>query len=255
MTWRGRAARLADAGTAARRAPRVAYPGAHASAPRSATPGATRAGAPSLDRTAVNQRSAPPTDRDQLERELRALEKQALSAVSGFEGPFYNKAGDLCVEAGWIERSLGYYGLAIDSYLMAGRWDSAAAVCRKLLRVSPNAVRARCTLAWLSIGRGWAGEALRHLAEYVAAARRAGRERLAIHHLRLMGEATADPEILAALADHLTDLGDPEAAAAMADAIALGEELDEEGVPPPPEARWQQVLRAALMRPEELAGT
>ena len=190
-------------------------------------------------------------DRSQLERELRSLEKQAMAAVSGFEGPFYNRAGDLCVETGLTERSLGYYGLAIDSYLMAGRWDSAAAVCRKLLRVSPRAVRAHCTLAWLSIGRGWVGDTQHSLDEYVAAARRAGRERLAIRHLRMMGEATADPDVLAALADHLEALGEVDAAAAMADAIAIGEELDETGEPVDPDARWQKVLRAALMRPEE----
>ncbi|HWV58975.1 MAG TPA: hypothetical protein VNZ57_16095 [Longimicrobiales bacterium] len=200
----------------------------------------------------MNLRSAVVQDRSGLERDLRSLEKQAMAAISGFEGPFYNKAGDLCVEAGLVERSLGYYGLAIDSYLMAGRWDSAAAVCRKLLRVSPSAVRAHCTLAWLSIGRGWVGDTQRSLDDYVAAARKAGRERIAIRHLRMMGEATADPDVLAALADHLDALGESDAAAAMADAIAIGEELDDTGEPPDPELRWQKVLRAALMRPDEL---
>src|SRR2546421_12372724 len=87
-----------------------------------------------------------------LERQLKALEAQADEAMPGFGAQFLNRAGDLCLEARLNRRALVYYGKAIDSYLHGGRYDPAAAVCRKLLRVSPHSVRAHCTLAWLALG-------------------------------------------------------------------------------------------------------
>lgn len=200
----------------------------------------------------MNRPQVPRADVENLERELRALEREAASAVSGFEAQFYNKAGDRCLEAGLLDRALRYYGQAIDSYLAASRWDSAAAVCRKLLRVAPSAVRAHCTLAWLAIGRGWVGDARRSLADYVAAARRAGMERVAIEHLRMMARTTAEPDVLAALADHLTELGDEAGAAEIVDAIALGQPVGAGDDAHDPEVRWSKVLRAALMGPDEV---
>lgn len=187
-----------------------------------------------------------PEPRRGLEKQLRALEQQAEVALPGFDAQFFNRAGDLCVEGRDRDRALGYYGRAIDAYLRAGRYNAAGAVCRKLLRISPGAVRARCTLAWLSIGKGLLGDAQWEVDEYIDAAVAAGQGDLAARQLRMMADATYDHELRALLADHLTKLGDDETASLIRSPEAADAEREE------PEALWSRVLRAALMGPEDL---
>jgi predicted Zn-dependent protease len=184
-----------------------------------------------------------------LDNRLKALEQQAEIALPGFDAQFFNRAGDLCVEAHARTRALGYYGRAIDAYLRAGRYNAAGAVCRKLLRISPGAVRARCTLAWLSIGKGLLGDAQWEVDEYVEAAIDAGQTDLARTQIRMMGEATLDPELRALLAGHLDRLGDPQGAGRLVQEGTGDGEQSEEA-----EALWSRVLRAALMGPEDLRG-
>ena len=182
-----------------------------------------------------------------LEQRLKSLEQQAEMALPGFDAQFFNRAGDLCVEAKDRSRALSYYGRAIDAYLRAGRYNAAGAVCRKLLRLSPGAVRARCTLAWLSIGKGLLSDAQWEVEEYVETAVSAGEANLARKQIRMMAEATYDAELRALLADHLHKLGDPEGAEAVLDPERLERSPAEE-----PGALWSRVLRAALMAPEDL---
>ena len=179
-----------------------------------------------------------------LDRQLKALEQQAEIALPGFDAQFFNRAGDLCVEAQLRDRALGYYGRAIDAYLRAGRYNAAGAVCRKLLRISPGSVRARCTLAWLSIGKGLLGDAQWEIDEYVDAAVAGGQADLAARQIRMMIDATYDPELRALLADHLHKLGGEPAPGAL--------QPPEESQREEPEALWSRVLRAALMGPEDL---
>ena len=185
-----------------------------------------------------------------LEKRLKSLEQQAEIALPGFDAQFFNRAGDLCVEAQDRKRALGYYGRAIDAYLRAGRYNAAGAVCRKLLRISPGAVRARCTLAWLSIGKGLLSDAQWEVDEYVQAAVDAGQVDLARKQIRMMAEATYNPELRALLADHLHKLGDSEAAERLIDP-----EEPEDGPREEAEALWSRVLRAALMGPEDMRGS
>lgn len=182
-----------------------------------------------------------------LDKRLKSLEQQAETALPGFDAQFFNRAGDMCVEAQDRGRALGYYGRAIDAYLRAGRYNAAGAVCRKLLRIAPNAVRARCTLAWLSIGKGLLSDAQWEVDEYVQAAVDAGQGDLALTQIRMMAEATYNPELRALLADHLHKLGDSEAAGRVMDSAELANEPREEA-----EALWSRVLRAALMGPDDM---
>jgi tetratricopeptide (TPR) repeat protein len=192
-------------------------------------------------------RDSPEPDRG-LEKQLRSLEQQAEVALPGFDAQFYNRAGDLCVEAQNRSRALTYYGRAIDAYLRAGRYNAAGAVCRKLLRVSPGSVRARATLAWLSIGKGLLSDAQWEVDEYIEAASAAGRMELARKHLRMMADSTYNMDLRALLASHLRSLGDAEAAERiMEENPAAGAAQREEA-----EALWSRVLRAALMGPEDL---
>lgn len=182
-----------------------------------------------------------------LEKRLQSLEQQAEIALPGFDAQFFNRAGDLCVEADQGDRALSYYGRAIDAYLRAGRYNAAGAVCRKLLRISPEAVRARCTLAWLSIGKGLLGDAQREVDEYVEAAVSAGQADLALKQLRKMAEATRSEELRSVLAEHLRKLGASEATEGVLTESPVEETAEEEQ-----EALWSRVLRAVLMGPEDL---
>lgn len=189
-----------------------------------------------------------PSERDPgLEKQLKSLEQQAEVALPGFDAQLYNRAGDLCVEVKNRPRALAYYGRAIDAYLRASRYNAAGAVCRKLLRVSPGSVRARATLAWLSIGKGLLSDARWEVDEYVDAAVTAGRGGLARKHLRMMADSTYNAELRALLAAHLRRLGDTEGA----DRI-MEEDVSDPAWREDAETLWSRVLRAALMGPDDL---
>src|SRR3954462_8307443 len=88
--------------------------------------------------------------KEELNGQLQAIEKEAGAAGDPACGKLFNRAGDLCIEARLMRRGLAYYGRAVDAYLKAGYTGPAAAMCRKILRSSPEAVRAHCTLACLA---------------------------------------------------------------------------------------------------------
>ena len=187
-----------------------------------------------------------------LERELAALETEAGRAVPGYEAQFLNRAGDLCLGAGQRSRALGYYGRAIDHCIVAGRYDAAAGICRKLLRISPRAVRTRATLAWLALGKGHYGDARREIDEYVKAATRADEGRRAARQLAMMAQATLDPDLRRMLAEHLARLREAADAQHIIRDLASGRDVRTMPSPEQQEKVWAQVLHAALMGPREL---
>jgi hypothetical protein len=192
--------------------------------------------------------------KSQLERELQLLEAQVKRASPGYETQFLNRAGNLCVDAGEPARALGYFGRAIDVYLESGRFSAAEVLCKKVLQIAPDAVRARCTLAWLSIGKGYRGGQGpgREIAEYVRGAKQAGKEPFAVKQLVMMAEAAPSADLRELLAEHLLELGED----AEADRLFGMVFAERNGIrPPPPEDEgklWANLLRAALMGPQEL---
>jgi len=194
------------------------------------------------------------TPANRLDAELIELEQRAETVVvPGADAPFFNAAGDLCLEAGLRDRALEYYGRAIDAYLNAERWEAAAAICRKILRISPEAVRARCTLAWLAIGKGFVAEATEHLSDYVEAARRAGRTEYAANQLRRMGEVSDNGSLRLVLAEQLLTLGADRASDYLFGTVYQernrGGARDDEHP-----QNWNLIRRAALLGPRELRG-
>lgn len=151
---------------------------------------------------------------------LKLLEREADEARLGFRGTPFNRAGDLCMQAKDTERALTYYGRAIDAYLHDGHPELARGVAQKLIRVHPNAVRTYCTLTWLDLGLGYLADARTHVGGYVAAARRAGREDLAIPQVHKMAKTVTDHGFLAAAATALADLGDRRGADRLRETIA-----------------------------------
>lgn len=187
-----------------------------------------------------------------LDQELAELERRATSAATGYETQFLIRAGDLCVDAAKRERALEYYGRAIDGYLESGRFSAAEAVCQKLLRLAPGAVRARCTLAWLCIGSGHLADAQREIASYVHAAADSLVGEYAAQQLRMMASATTALALREAIGEHLMDLGDHTGAdEVFGEVFRIHNGLD---VAPEQDAHvlWERMLRAALMGPEQM---
>ncbi len=172
-----------------------------------------------LERVISALRKAPLSDA--AEAELARLEREAEDATPDYVALLYSRAGDLCANAGDRGRALRYYGGAIDAFLDVGYYDSAAAVCRRVIELSPRVVRARGTLAFLALGEGlqylpFQGRleenARLAIAEYVEAAKKGGVEHLAVKRLAIMAEVTDNPQAREMIGSYLLELGDAEIA-------------------------------------------
>ena len=153
--------------------------------------------------------TATPRQVPSLEDELNELAAEMRKNISAEQrARLMNAAGDLCYDDGQRERALLYYDAAIDLYLAASRFAASAAICEKLVRLNPEIVRARCTLAWLAIARGLDDIAARCVEEYGEAATRLERPTVAQRQLRAMAEETDGEEVLEAIAHALLKLGD-----------------------------------------------
>jgi len=185
-----------------------------------------------------------------MESELSALENKAEAvSMPGADAPFYNAAGDLCATVEDEARAMEYYGRAVDAYLNAERWESAAAMCRKILRSQPTSVRARCTLSWLAIGKGFVADAQTQIMDYAEAAYLFGRESLAASQLRRMGEVAVAAPLRVTLAERLLTLGAERAADQLFGAIFREQNFGRRNAG---EVNWTQIRTAALLGPREL---
>jgi tetratricopeptide (TPR) repeat protein len=183
-----------------------------------------------------------------LDRILPRMERRATSSLFPTErARLLNLAGDLCFDADQRERALIYYDQAIDIYLALGMYASVAAVCQKLVRLSPNVVRARCTLAWMAIARGQRNEARDRIADYVSAALPQQDHSLARGHLRMMAEVADCTDVLHAVGDALRALSDARGAQ-RAYAAAMGESASARKLPDEPERRWEVVIERMMSR-------
>lgn len=145
----------------------------------------------------------------QLETLLTNVERRAASQSSPIQkARMFNLAGDLCFDANQPERALGYYEQAISTHIEADQYDSAINICKKLVALTPQTVRVRYTLAWLTTTRGLIGDARKRVEEYASAAEAAGLTRIARKHLVGLAEITSASEVLEAIADNLMRLGD-----------------------------------------------
>jgi hypothetical protein len=193
----------------------------------------------------------------QLERELAALEAQVAGAARDYQATILARAADRCVSAGEDERALAYFGRAIDAFLEFGYFDVAAALCRRVIDLFPHVVRTRCTLAFLSLGRGLPdlpfddllSDARRDIGDYVLAARRAGLEELAAERLFLMADATDGSEVRELIGECLLELG----AAERADYVLGTVNAERNDLPLPAledqRIRWARALRVSIVSP------
>lgn len=181
-----------------------------------------------------------------LDNVLPSMERRAeRSLLLDERARILNLAGDLCFDARQRERALLYYDRSIDTYLSAGLYASAVAVCQKVVRLTPEVIRARCTLAWMAIARGMLDEARDRIRDYAEAAGRLTDSRLAWGHLRMMAEVCESHEVLETVAEALMQLGDERGADRVYGA-AYGGELGGRKLPEDPSKRWTVVLERIM---------
>jgi len=148
----------------------------------------------------------PTKSEGKLQDRLERLEAEAAKAAPAFVGSTFNRAGDLALRGGDVERAMGFYGRAIDALLEDGQREAARGVANKIIRVHPNAVRTLCTLTWLDLAAKHTATALLHLRDYVEAAKAAHATSIAADQLHAMARLVKDVEFLGAVADALDGL-------------------------------------------------
>jgi len=204
----------------------------------------------------LKRESKPRTRSADLQRQLDALEKRASSQDRHIQARIFNQAADLCQRAADGGGAKYYSGRAIDAYLEAGYFGAAAAMCRKLIRLAPDVIRARATLAVLYLGKKLVEDSAFEVdlvEDYIRAAREEGDGELLVHRLRVMAHATANQELRVLIAQRLLELGDEETGRRILHRIYR--EINGLIEPPQLDAgeQWDLLQRAALMTPQELA--
>src|SRR5687767_3979357 len=119
------------------------------------------------------------TPKARLDDALAAVNRVLTGAAGADRALLLKRAGDVCVAHGEPRRALPWYGKAVDQYLELGQPDQAAELCRLIISVQPDAVRARCTLTWIALGAERHAEAGLLLSDYVSTAIQAGQTALA----------------------------------------------------------------------------
>lgn len=185
-----------------------------------------------------------------LARLVPEMERLAAEAESPQRSArLFNLAGDVCLDRGDRPGAIRLYGQAIDALLLGERLEPAAATCRKVICFRPTVVRARCTLAWLALATGHHGEARREVVAYSEAAGAEGLERLALPHLRFMGEVCEEPRVREAVADALRLMND----VATANRLLTAPDMPpEEGLPLTARQEWHRVVELLRAPPAEL---
>ena len=129
---------------------------------------------------------------------LGSIQVRLASARPSQRAKLLQRAGDVCASAGHQRDALLWYGQAIDQLLDLADAESASVLCRMILYVQPEAVRARCTLSWLALAAGRYEEAADRIRSYVAAAEAADQDELAAQQLGWMFDAAAVAPVLRA---------------------------------------------------------
>lgn len=181
-----------------------------------------------------------------LKTQLRKIDRRIQLATDRFVAGQLIRAAQLSAGAGDVPGALRYYGRAVDAYLSIGHGREAEVLCRTMIELKPDVVRARRTLALILLGRGDLLGAAEQVREYVAAARAAGQEQLAVRQLRLMAELTQDDRLRNSLLVQCRELGaemaDPGARTPTVSSRALEAEA----------GRWMSALRLAMTTPDEI---
>jgi hypothetical protein len=147
-------------------------------------------------------------EQNKLEAILTNVDRRAAAATSpSAKARMYNLAGDLCIDANQPERAMSYFEQAVHIHLAADQYDNAIVICKKLVDLTPQTVRAHYMPTWLTTTRGLIHEAHNRVQAYVDAAEDAGLSKLARRHLMGLTEISNAGGVLDAIAENLDRVG------------------------------------------------
>jgi hypothetical protein len=191
----------------------------------------------------VQRRATPAAESEQrLEAALKSVVEQLPAATPQQRAFLLKRAGDVCVGLDEPRKALGWYGRAVDQHLELGETEQAATLCRLIIYVQPEAVRARCTLTWLAIGSERHPEAAEQLGAYLDAARQAGQREMAAQQLGWMFGVVSSPNLRRQIVAGMRALDEESRADAMAEALRA----DPAPYQVARERFWEQLMEATV---------
>lgn len=177
-------------------------------------------------------------------RLIRSITRRRAGAEAARTGAGLLRAGDIARAGGERRKALRLYGRAIDAFLRAGLPHDAELVCRRVLDLDPDVVRARYTLTAIAVGRGRVGLARERLADYVEAVTRAQAPEVAVPPLLELASATSHPALRRAIASAVREVGRFDYAERV--------ERPAPAAAPAAPSDWERAMRAATKRPGQV---
>ena len=161
-----------------------------------------------------------------------AVYEQILDEIAGEEQeadiPLYNRAGDLYLRLGNMERAVTLYEKAVDLYAEGGFFNNAIALCNKILRHAPNRASVYYKLGRISAQKGFNSDAKQNFLEYAGRMQKIGRMDEAFHALKEFADlCPSQDDVRLMLAEQLTRAG--RKTEAFEQLQVLHEQLDAEG--------------------------
>ena len=161
-----------------------------------------------------------------------AVYEQILDEIAGEEQeadiPLYNRAGDLYLRQGNLERAVTLYEKAVDLYSEGGFFNNAIALCNKILRHAPNRASVYYKLGKISAQKGFNSDAKQNFLEYAGRMQKLGKMDEAFHALKEFADlCPSQDDVRLMLAEQLTRAG--RKTEAFEQLQILHEQLDAEG--------------------------
>lgn len=179
-------------------------------------------------------------------REAQSFLSRAAEAETSQRPAMLDRAADLFREAGAHARALRALGEAVDCLLEVSRLEPAIAHCRRVIRLYPNVVRARCTLTYLLAEQGDVVNASAEMDQYVAAAQKAGVVDIAIRRLRLLAAHPVSSRLRPALSRAFATFGATEDRLPLMEGVPLSALLRAE-----PQSLADFIARPTLLQKSE----
>ncbi|MEO6331034.1 MAG: tetratricopeptide repeat protein [Gemmatimonadaceae bacterium] len=161
-----------------------------------------------------------------------AVYEQILDEIAGEKQeadiPLYNRAGDLYLRQGNLERAVTLYEKAVDLYSEGGFFNNAIALCNKILRHAPNRASVYYKLGKISAQKGFNSDAKQNFLEYAGRMQKIGKMDEAFHALKEFADlCPSQDDVRLMLAEQLTRAG--RKTEAFEQLQVLHEQLDAEG--------------------------
>ncbi|MCR4339079.1 MAG: tetratricopeptide repeat protein, partial [Gemmatimonadaceae bacterium] len=161
-----------------------------------------------------------------------AVYEQILDEIAGEEQeadiPLYNRAGDMYLRQGNLERAVTLYEKAVDLYSEGGFFNNAIALCNKILRHAPNRASIYYKLGKISAQKGFNSDAKQNFLEYAGRMQKMGKMDEAFHALKEFADlCPSQDDVRLMLAEQLTRAG--RKTEAFEQLQILHEQLDAEG--------------------------